>query len=290
MSGIELVATKTYHPSGVVTITIYFMNTIYVCVLDGGKENPLLDSRFPDVSGKGRGYQIQTYDHGQRDWPEIRKVSIWQTVSALEAEFRGHAAAAAAQAQAKGTPPLSVSSDRHLHLSGDSLGDDDSVGDSRHVRKKLFPSESTPVLSLAEAGAKGRDRDRDRDREDGRCSPLSSSRQEDSDVAAAGTSSFPYRQVVVPEVAEDKGERDRCVLRVCPTTTRRTATTHAHHTGFPSSSTSVGSGCRPWARGPSHGAGQKAAPSSRQAPTWTRTTTTTSTTRPLCGPTWGPWA
>jgi hypothetical protein len=100
MSGIELVATKTYHPSGVVTITIYFMNTIYVCVLDGGKENPLLDSRFPDVSGKGRGYQIQTYDHGQRDWPEIRKVSIWQTVSALEAEFRGHAAAAAAQAQA----------------------------------------------------------------------------------------------------------------------------------------------------------------------------------------------
>ena len=53
-------------------------------VLDGDKENPLLDSRFPDVSGKGRGYQIQTLKAGLPEWPELRKVSIWQTVGALE--------------------------------------------------------------------------------------------------------------------------------------------------------------------------------------------------------------
>ena len=53
-------------------------------VLDGDRENPLLDSSFPDVSGKGRGYQIQAYAEGTPEWPELRKVSIWQTVGALE--------------------------------------------------------------------------------------------------------------------------------------------------------------------------------------------------------------
>ena len=44
----------------------------------------MLDSSFPDVSGKGRGYQIQAYAEGTPDWPELRKVSVWQTVGALE--------------------------------------------------------------------------------------------------------------------------------------------------------------------------------------------------------------
>ena len=53
-------------------------------VLDGSNENPLLDSRFPDVSGKGRGYQIASYKDGISDWPALRKVTVWQTVNALE--------------------------------------------------------------------------------------------------------------------------------------------------------------------------------------------------------------
>jgi hypothetical protein len=64
--------------------TIHIQDTIYVTVLDGGEENPLLDSRFPDVSGKGRGYQIQALKNGLPEWPELRKISVWQTVSALE--------------------------------------------------------------------------------------------------------------------------------------------------------------------------------------------------------------
>lgn len=59
--------------------------TVYVSLLENNGESPLLDSRFPDVSGKGRGYQLQSYAAGDRDdWPTLRKVSIWQTVSALE--------------------------------------------------------------------------------------------------------------------------------------------------------------------------------------------------------------
>ena len=59
--------------------------TVYVSLLDNNGESPLLDSRFPDVSGKGRGYQLSAYTEGEReDWPSLRKVSIWQTVNALE--------------------------------------------------------------------------------------------------------------------------------------------------------------------------------------------------------------
>jgi hypothetical protein len=52
----------------------------------------LLDSRFPDVSGKGRGYQLEACNNGTSEWPELRKVSIWQTLGALEQEFRDKAA------------------------------------------------------------------------------------------------------------------------------------------------------------------------------------------------------
>ena len=109
-------------------------------VLEGDKENPLLDSKFPDVSGKGRGYQIQTYDSGQRDWPEIRKVSIWQAAAALEAEFHERVAAAASRAsQEKGTAPRSLTDGGGSRGSSDSE-DLDGLEDRRHVRKKLFSS------------------------------------------------------------------------------------------------------------------------------------------------------
>ena len=60
--------------------------------MEGGEENPLLDSRFPDVSAKGRGYQLQSYPEGVDKWPSLRRVTIWQTVAALEQEFRDRAA------------------------------------------------------------------------------------------------------------------------------------------------------------------------------------------------------
>jgi hypothetical protein len=59
--------------------------------MEGDGENPLLDSRFPDVSAKGRGYQLQSYPEGIEGWPSLRRVTIWQTVAALEMEFRERA-------------------------------------------------------------------------------------------------------------------------------------------------------------------------------------------------------
>ena len=87
--GVELVATKTYSPTGVVLICVMFQGTIYVVLSENSSEAPLLDSRFPDVSSKGRGYLVGAYPDGLPGWRELRKVSIWQTRQALEADLGG---------------------------------------------------------------------------------------------------------------------------------------------------------------------------------------------------------
>ncbi|CAM9281861.1 unnamed protein product [Pylaiella littoralis] len=85
--GVDLVASKSYSARGVVTIGIWFDNSYYVVLGEGGEEQPLLDSRFPNVSTKGRGYQIRAMTEGPEGWEELRKVSVWQTTAALQQEM-----------------------------------------------------------------------------------------------------------------------------------------------------------------------------------------------------------
>ena len=47
---IEMLAAKCYTPASVVLVTIYFEGQFYVVLSDATGEQPLLDSRFPDVS------------------------------------------------------------------------------------------------------------------------------------------------------------------------------------------------------------------------------------------------
>eukprot|EP00605_Chrysophyceae_sp_TOSAG23-4_P000751 GSChrysophyteH1.ASY1.ANO1.840.1 assembled CDS len=111
LSNIELIASKTYHASGVVTLAIYFENTIYVIVQDADKENPLLDSRFPDVSNKGRGFQIQAFgDEGADQWPALRKTSLWQNKNATNRDHLARLASREADAK--------DSSDREISMKG----------------------------------------------------------------------------------------------------------------------------------------------------------------------------
>jgi len=72
---VELCASKAYYASGVVLVVIYFAGVFYVTLSDGGSEQPLLDSKFPDVSTKGRGYQVNAYGEGAPGWPGLRKVN-----------------------------------------------------------------------------------------------------------------------------------------------------------------------------------------------------------------------
>ena len=84
---VELIASKCYFASGVVLVVIYFQGFFYCVVSEAGAEQPLLDSKFPDVSSKGRGYQIQAYSEGTQEWPALRKVSVWQSTTAMQAEM-----------------------------------------------------------------------------------------------------------------------------------------------------------------------------------------------------------
>lgn len=87
LRSVELCASKCYYASGVVLIIVYFRSSFFVTIADASTEQPLLDSKFPDVSQKGRGYQIQVYPEGSSDWPSLRKVSIWQSKYAMEEEM-----------------------------------------------------------------------------------------------------------------------------------------------------------------------------------------------------------
>ena len=102
-NNIELLAAKVYGPTGVITTTIFFGNTFYVVLSDGTGEQPLLDSNFPDVSSKGRDHQINAYPGGSPTWKELRKVSIWQTASAMKkADDKGVTAAKGAAGDSAG--------------------------------------------------------------------------------------------------------------------------------------------------------------------------------------------
>ncbi|CAM9806490.1 unnamed protein product, partial [Chrysoparadoxa australica] len=101
-SNVDLVTCKCYTAQGVVLIIIWFEGTYYVVLGDGSEEQPLLDSRFPDVSSKGRGYQVRSSAKGLDDWPEFRKLSIWQTASALQTEVESRLSTKEGQG-AKGT-------------------------------------------------------------------------------------------------------------------------------------------------------------------------------------------
>ena len=70
---IELIASKTYIRE-VVLIIIYSEGSFFVTLSAGVGDQPLLDMSFPDVSSRGRGYQIAQYNHSV-----YRKLSLWQS-------------------------------------------------------------------------------------------------------------------------------------------------------------------------------------------------------------------
>ena len=74
---IELIASKTYIRE-VVLIIIYSEGSFFVTLSAGVGDQPLLDMSFPDVSSRGRGYQIAQYNHSV-----YRKLSLWQSSHSL---------------------------------------------------------------------------------------------------------------------------------------------------------------------------------------------------------------
>eukprot|EP00586_Coscinodiscus_wailesii_P007465 CAMPEP_0172491706 /NCGR_PEP_ID=MMETSP1066-20121228/22562_1 /TAXON_ID=671091 /ORGANISM="Coscinodiscus wailesii, Strain CCMP2513" /LENGTH=719 /DNA_ID=CAMNT_0013260875 /DNA_START=38 /DNA_END=2197 /DNA_ORIENTATION=- len=87
---IDLIATKCYNTNGLVTIAVYFEGMYYLSIMEGSEEQPLLDSSFPNVAAKGRGYQIRSYPNGVQQWPHLRKMAIWQIQKEEDDEVHSH--------------------------------------------------------------------------------------------------------------------------------------------------------------------------------------------------------
>ncbi|GMH46549.1 hypothetical protein TrRE_jg8835 [Triparma retinervis] len=122
---VELMCTKSYTPNGLVTICIYFGGVYYLSLQEGGGEQPLLDSKFPNVAGKGRGYQIRSYSSGVEGWDSLRKVSIWQTQSAMQEEMEARIDKAADAEAKSGTSfgsAVLITEARNAKMVDDELG------------------------------------------------------------------------------------------------------------------------------------------------------------------------
>jgi hypothetical protein len=128
-SNIELIATKRYNPCGVVSISIYCAGKFYLTLDDlQGKEQRLLDSRFPNVAAKGKGFKLHSYPKGVDDWPQLRHLSIWESISCSEDE----------------------------NTSFEMTGDEETSGNTKHCEGEDFtdPSKRTSgILEFSEASS-----------------------------------------------------------------------------------------------------------------------------------------
>lgn len=79
LEAIELVCSKVYNASGVISTSIIYEGLCYLQLEEMPGELPLLDSKFPDLSKKKGGCHLKTYPRGREGWPELRSVSIWQS-------------------------------------------------------------------------------------------------------------------------------------------------------------------------------------------------------------------
>ncbi len=81
LEAVELVCNKIYNGNGVIAISIYHSGIWYLKFEDGSSENPLLDSKFSDLSKKRNGIQLKTYQVGCENWTEFKGLSLWQVAS-----------------------------------------------------------------------------------------------------------------------------------------------------------------------------------------------------------------
>lgn len=75
MRDIDCIASKSYRPSGVAVIAIYFNGTYYLCLQSAENDISLLDSTFPSLVQE-RSISLKTYSEGLTDWKDLRKLTL----------------------------------------------------------------------------------------------------------------------------------------------------------------------------------------------------------------------
>ncbi|ETW07440.1 hypothetical protein H310_01954 [Aphanomyces invadans] len=74
---VEAIACKVY-TGALVLIVLYYDNAFFVHIEDGQDEQPLLDTRFPDVTCHKNGFQVKTYRKGVPGFANLRKLTLWK--------------------------------------------------------------------------------------------------------------------------------------------------------------------------------------------------------------------
>ncbi|GFH60934.1 hypothetical protein CTEN210_17410 [Chaetoceros tenuissimus] len=75
MRDIDCIASKSYRPSGVAVIAIYFNGIYYLCLQSAENDISLLDSTFPSLVQE-RSISLKTYSEGLADWKDLRKLTL----------------------------------------------------------------------------------------------------------------------------------------------------------------------------------------------------------------------
>lgn len=75
---IMFIANRVYSSHALIVTTMFFEGVIYVMLDDGSGDQPLLDMRFPDLSGSGNGATLAIYSNEKGQNSPWLKLSAWQ--------------------------------------------------------------------------------------------------------------------------------------------------------------------------------------------------------------------
>ena len=80
---IDLIATKSYRPNGLIVMSIYFKGIYYLSFNDGDCDIPMLDSHFPSII-EGKGYELKSYECGLDTLPNLKMLMLWLNADAMK--------------------------------------------------------------------------------------------------------------------------------------------------------------------------------------------------------------
>ncbi|KAH9109072.1 hypothetical protein AeMF1_015813 [Aphanomyces euteiches] len=138
---VEAIACKAY-TGPLVLIVLYYDNAFYVHIEDGKDEQPLLDTRFPDVTCQKHGFQVKTYRNGVAGFPLLRKLTLWKVKYGGDDE------------EDDARVPETVVAKEKAEKKSEAKGTSSSGGGSSPTRKVNMPHHIAPLKASANLKSK----------------------------------------------------------------------------------------------------------------------------------------
>ena len=143
LQNVDLIATKSYYPNGLVVCCVYFDGVFYVSVSESSGDQALLDCNFPNLVGEGEGIHLRSYPRGLTGWPEVRKLSLWTNIpSSLDSSLRSREEERSKTEESDGPQIFEKRSIRNVPSKG---GEDDGNLEQSESKAGLFSFRSSRV-------------------------------------------------------------------------------------------------------------------------------------------------